>query len=294
MIAFDFNIHFQDEPSLDDQTYDKTRKVLRVVEDQSLDKLTFDHESDHVLLSGRKVKYYSILRGKDRSAVWAVEIENVLLFLWHDNPDLLSYKKLPKYTPKLLEFWSLHTVLPLMFSTLRLYDILHVGAVEIEGVGTVFSAPSFGGKSTLVDFFLQKGHALIADDTIGVLEQKEKYYMVPSYPYHRPFRLVESLGQKVKKVNNRVTEFHHLYRLKKVDPHMDVSINELHGIQKFNVLHFSTFVNFDSLQVKNFDLVTGLARSLRVYEVTLPWDMGRLEEVYSAITAHVISLKDGN
>ena len=88
MIAFNFNIHFQDEPSLDDGIFDTQRRTILVQENQHcFNKNRFPIVSDYLILSDRKAKYYatSVYDDNQKDVVWGIEIENVLFFTWISN-----------------------------------------------------------------------------------------------------------------------------------------------------------------------------------------------------------------
>ena len=207
----------------------------------------------------------------------------------------MYYQKLTNYEPKLLEFWILHTILPIVFTLEKRYAILHVGSIEIEGNPIVFTAPSFGGKSTLVDYFIRQGHTLIADDTIGVYKQDGFYNIVPSYPFHRPYRRAETLGCKIKNVSNIPKKFQVIYKLDRCKAREEIKFRELNGIEKFKVFHFSTFINFNYLQKIHFELASDISKSVMVYAISIPWDLNRLAEVYTAIVQHekyILKLKN--
>ena len=61
----------------------------------------------------------------------------------------------------MLEYWCFHIVLPIFFTIEETFDFLHAGAVEVEGKLILFVAESFGGKSTMTDFFMKQGHTSI-------------------------------------------------------------------------------------------------------------------------------------
>ena len=296
MIAFNFNIHFQDEPSLNDRVFDDTRQSFLVKEDKSsFEKELFTIISDYVVLSDRRVKYYASSNySNDDNILWGIEIEDVVFFSWNNNQQILNYKKLLKYKVGLLEFWTLHTLLPIIFTIEKRFNILHVGSIDVEGIPIVISAPSFGGKSTLVDYFIKQGHALISDDTIGIVKREDCVYAVPSYPYHRPFRSAETLGYKVDNWKDQLHPVKIIYKLNKDEANCKITIEELKGIEKFKVFHFSTFINFDYLKVNNFKLVSEMSKSIAVYSITVPWTIRRISEVYEAITKHTKILQSAN
>jgi len=289
MIAFNFNIHFQDEPTLDDGIYNNNKQDFLIRENSELcDSPWFAIATDYEPLSNRDVKYFSQCSHEmcGENSSWGIEIKDVLFFSWNSTDSILTYNKLSLYTPKLLEFWVLHTLLPIVFTMQKRYDILHVGAVEIDGDPVIFSAPSFGGKSTMTDFFVRRGHKLVSDDTLGVYKKNCQYFVVPSYPYHRPFRKAETLGYKVTNVSLTPKPFQVVYLLSKGDEDAKSEVVELKGVAKYKAFHFSTFVNFTFLKNYHFQLAAEMAKGILVYKVTVPWSLDRIPDVYAAIVKH--------
>ena len=293
MIAFNFNIHFKDESSLDDGISDTTKTDLFITLSQ--DTKLFEqlsHRSEYLEMSGRMAAYgaeqvYSECR---EGCQWGVDVQGVLSILWYSGAQSITYIPQEGYSPELLQFWVLHTILPMKLALENTYDILHVGAVEVAGAPIIFSAESFGGKSTMTDFFIQQGHALLSDDTLGVYREDDTFMAVASYPFHRPYREAESLGYKVTHVTTEPKPIKAFFLLEKGTPDATVSIREVKGIKKYRAFHFSTFVNFDFLKEARFKRLSAMAQSIPVYEVTVPWNLERLPEVYKAITKHVCSL----
>ena len=97
-------------------------------------------------MSGQQMRYYSSISFEqaDKSLSWALEIKDVLTLVWDAKDKKIIYIKGENYTPQRLRFWVYHTFFPLVLELQRIYRILHVGAVEINGKPVLFSAFSFG------------------------------------------------------------------------------------------------------------------------------------------------------
>lgn len=238
-------------------------------------------------MSGQEVCYYSKVpfEEADKNFSWALEIKDVLTLVWDADTRKIIYTKGENYAPKRLRFWVYHTFFPLVLELQRMYRILHVGSVEIEGKPVLFSAFSFGGKSTLTDYFIQKGHTMLSDDSMAIDKFGETYYAIASYPFHRPYREVETLGYPVENFATEPKPLHAVYLLEKSEPDAAVEINELKGIEKFKAFHYSTFIDFDFMKKERFEFFTEMAKQVPVYKVKVPWDLQRLGEVYKAIVA---------
>jgi len=295
MIAFGFNICFKDEPSLDDGTFDRNMEAIDII--KSDDPLLFEQfsvRSEYNLLSGREARYgaASPYAECEKGCLWGVEVKDLVAFAWVRGEHILYYRPCPQLIPELLRFWVLHTILPMMFSLDRTYSILHVGAVEVEGAAVIFSAESFGGKSTLTDYFIRQGHALLSDDTLGVYREDEHFMAVASYPFYRPYREAESLGYRASEVSSTPKMIKGVYLLEPADAEASVSISPLYGVEKYRALHFSTFIDFDFLKEQTFKEMSAFVKHTAVYRIVVPWDLGRLSEVYEMIVEHCLEEDD--
>ncbi len=253
-----------------------------------IENLELTKKSNLISMSGQEVHYISArdFNSADRGFSWGAEIVNVLTLAWNAKEKKIYYRKGKQYAPERLRFWVLHTFLPLVLELERTYRILHVGSVEVEGKPILFSAFSFGGKSTLTDYFLKQGHTLLSDDSLGIEKREDGYYAIPSYPFHRPFRQLETLGYYTENFSTTSKPVHAVYRLEKAAPDADVSISELKGIEKFKAFHYSAFVDFDFMKQERFVFFTQMAKAVPVYQVQIPWDKARLPEVYEQIVKH--------
>ena len=289
MIAFNFNIHFQDESSLDDGIYDTSKEHIYIV--RSTDPQAFTNlavKSDYLPMSGREACYgaekeYSVCQ---KGCQWGMDIKDVVTVVWRCGARTIEYSPQKEFTPDLLQFWVLHTILPIALTLEKCYDILHVGAVEVNGNPIVFSAESFGGKSTMTDYFIQQGHTMLSDDTLGLFKEDGQYMVVPSYPFHRPFREPESLGHKITNVTKDPKPLKAVFLLERAGVDAKVKIEEVKGIEKYKAFHFSTFINFDFHKAHRFQLLSDMAKHIPVYKVIVPWNIDRLNEVHFSIVKH--------
>ncbi len=242
-----------------------------------------------IVLSSQEVRYLTSTSVKEikEHSDWALEIKNIVLLIWDTKNKTILYKKGKNYTVEQLRFWLFHSFFPMVLEIEQIYSILHVGSVEIEGKPVLFSAFSFGGKSTMTDYFIQKGHTMLSDDTLAIDKRGEEYYAVASYPFHRPYREPEVLGYPVENFATEPKPLHAVYLLEKSEPDAMVKIEEVKGIEKFKAFHFSTFINFSFTRKRRFKFFMDMAKHVSVYRVAVPWDMERLEEVYIAIVQHV-------
>ena len=286
MIVFNHNVIFEHEPTLYDLIIDDSLPIIYLRE---INSLPFIKEvlmdNPWIEMSLQNIRYHRWEREEDtdNSFSWALEVKDMFTLIWNAKKRMISYIKEKNFTAKSLQFWVYHTFLPLIFELEKIYRILHVGAVEIEGMPVAFSAFSFGGKSTLTDYFIQQGHIMLSDDGLGIEKRDTKYYAIASYPFHRPFREPGNLGYPVKNFSTEPKPLHAIYLLEKSEPHTDVNIVELHGIEKFKAFHNSAFVFFDFTKQDRFFFFSEMSKHIPVYKVSVPWDLERLHEVYTAI-----------
>lgn len=238
---------------------------------------------------GRDIDLYTDRELSDtvKNQLWAFDVKEVVTFFWKSGSSTIYYMPQKYFNHDLLEYWSLHTLLPIFFTVEEVYDFLHAGAVEVEGKPVLFIAESFGGKSTMTDFFLHKGHALISDDKVGIVKKNETYYAVPSHPHHRPYRKSEDLGYFVQNMVFAPQPIYAMYKLHRIDPGGEITINEIKGIEKFKNLRLSSQINIEFLKAKRFEHLTDLGRYVPMFEVNVPWDIERLDEVYDSIQKHI-------
>lgn len=296
-MIFGYHFDFQSEPILQKEhtTFPpnpinypahKTIQVIEASEDFSMD--DFPLRTDWISMSGQEVRYYSFLpfENIDENPTWALEIQDVVTLIWEGEDKKIIYNKGEHYTPERLQFWIFHTFFPIVLELEHTYRILHVGAVEVEGKPVLFSAFSFGGKSTLTDYFIKKGHTMLSDDSVAIDKQGDVYYVIASYPFHRPYREVETLGDPVTNFATERKPLHAVYLLEKGDADASVEISEVKGIEKFKAFHYSSFIDFSYMKQERFDFFTEMAKHIPVYKIIVPWDLKRLNEVYEKIVLH--------
>ncbi len=222
----------------------------------------------------------------EEGQLWAFEVKDVMTFFWHSGTLSLEYIKYENFTEELLEYWCLHIVLPIFFTVEETYDFLHAGSVKVAGKPILFIAPSMGGKSTMTDFFMKRGHTMISDDKVATFEKDGQVFAVPAHPHHRPYRKKEDLGFFVKNFATDTKPIHAIYMLEKVDKNAITDITELKGIEKFTSLRYASETNLFFQKSKRFKYLVQIAKHTPVYKVSVPWDFNKLKSVYKQIVAH--------
>jgi len=221
---------------------------------------------------------------------WCLEVKGVVSFTWVGGEPTIDYHLHQEGTQALLVFWFVHIFLPLHLTLERGYDFIHSAAVEIAGQPVLFIAPSTGGKSTLGDYFLKQGHAMLSDDKVATFLYEDEFWAVPSHPHHRPFREFEVLGHPVENFAASARPIHAFYLLEVGEPDSAITISEVEGFRKFEQLLPNYLFGFRFLQQQRMRWLAGLADQSRVFRVQRPWNLERMQEVYEAICAHSRSL----
>ena len=63
---------------------------------------------------------------------WAFDVEGVVTFFWSSGEFTIEYLQKENFTPELLEYWTLHILLPIFLTIEEHCYFLHAGAVEIN------------------------------------------------------------------------------------------------------------------------------------------------------------------
>ncbi len=242
---------------------------------------------------GRDVYFYSDREfdGSEAGQPWCYEVKDVVRFYWIGGEAEIFYQLDKKGDTNLLSFWFTHLLLPLYFTLENQYDFLHAGAVEIEGKPILFIAPSMGGKSTMTDYFIKQGHTLVSDDKVATFLDEGRFFAVGSHPYHRPYRSFEDLGYRVENFTDDFKPIYAFYQLEQSDADAVISIKEIPGYQKFDALMPNYLFMFSYLRPQRLKYLASMLNQIRVFQVAVPWDMGRLGEVHDVICKHNRELK---
>ena len=288
MISYNYHLVFSDEPWFN-SSIDSNHIKIFVKKTETIDILEeMRYRTKWQELSGEKIRYLAKdpFFTKSQYILWAFEVKDTLILFWDNKKKEILYIEKKNYNFSKLLFWLLHTFFPIVLEFENSYKILHVAGVEVEDKPILFLAPSYGGKSTLTNHFLTKGHKLVSDDSVGVKKIGKSYYVTPSHPYYRPYRKVGDLGLIAKQFSIDTKPLSSIYLLKRVDKLDSVNISKIYGIEKFKTLYMSSFVAFDFMREQRFEFFSEMARDITLYSVAIPWDIDRLDDVYNAIIAH--------
>ncbi len=220
------------------------------------------------------------------SAFWAYEIEELGGFFVERE----SRKVYARWEggEMQMEFWLSHLLLPLWLALETGALLLHAGAVEIEGKAVVFCAPSHGGKSTLTDDLVARGHRLITDDTLALFPRDGGFVTTGSVPYCRPYREFETLGEYTPEYRNGWIEVSQLYLLERDDGVEGASFVPVVGIEKFSALHEGTLLyNFPHLRARHLRDLAAFLDGIRVTRLRRPWGREHFPRLHGEILSHM-------
>jgi len=217
---------------------------------------------------------------------WQLNIEEEIYFTWKGSIDELHIEYFQNVNLKKLSFWLLHTVLPVYLILQQKSYIFHASSIEYNNRAILFLAPSFGGKSTLVDFFVEKGHKMISDDKLSTYLDKGEFYASPSYPYRRPYRKYEDLGIHSDLFTKKPLPIQTFYLLNSVDMEKSISIESMGGLKKFEILKTSYLYDPISITKRAVTYLMQISKDIRMYQVNVPRDLLQLQDVYDCILKH--------
>ena len=209
---------------------------------------------------------------------------------------------------ELLRYWILHQILPLFQMLSGSLAFIHGMAVSTrvaeEKEGSVsqkascigFYGESRAGKSTLLSYFLSRGHSLVTDDHLA-LSTKTYTDAVPTTPFYRPYRAIEDLGFVAENYSPETRPLRRLYMLQPAAPDADIRVEKLNGVEVVStLLNDLQYTPYDRRVPEFLPVVTGrfrglsqLARQIPTLRLHVPHSMDRLSEVYDFIQKDVAS-----
>jgi hypothetical protein len=203
----------------------------------------------------------------------------------------------------LLRYWFLQQVLPLYLLWNGSAEFLHGMAVSAASASSALSTSlcfgflgdSHAGKSTLLSYFLSRGHFLVSDDHLAV-SRKDHLSVLPATPYYRPYRAGEDLGFVAANYSPAPTRLRRLFLLEPAPGYADIEMHELQGLEAVSALLRHVQYNLHNLEAaqlfplvaERFRGLTQLIRQVTVKRLYVPRSMERLAEVYNFIQQDII------
>lgn len=198
----------------------------------------------------------------------------------------------------LLKYWILQQIIPLFLLLCGSTEFLHGMAVSVtsyrKGQRNLpcmgFVGPSYAGKSTLLNYFLSQGHALVADDQLA-LSRHNYAEIAPTVPFYRPYRAAEELGILTARYSWEVRHLSRLYFLVPCAPEAETRIEKISGIDAVTALfhniqyglHNLARPDFFPLVESRFRGIADISRRIPAARLHVPRNLDRLPEVYDLI-----------
>lgn len=260
------------------------------IKDSNDSEVFFEYYTPVVEIHGQETQLFSNISLSSSRLLdercWRIHIKGLFSFSWGNNSNTLTLKYENRLYLDKLSFWLLHTIIPIYLMLKQSSVLLHASVVEVDNRALSFVAPSFGGKSTLADFFVKQNHPLLSDDKVRLDFTGENYTVFSSYPYRRPYREFEKLGDHSEYFSNKPLPLGNIYVLKYVDPKDNCSIETIQGLYKFEVLKSAYLYEPVSMSKVEMEHLLNLVRHSAVYQVNMPKDIRKLPEVYHMIIEH--------
>ena len=241
------------------------------------------HERDVTLASSHPMN-------TDRKAPqrqWELIIGELFSLKWKNSSNSIEISCAQQPDMDLLVFWLLHTAIPVYLMLRETNLFLHASSVAIDGEAVLFTAPSFGGKSTMVDYFARQGFDLITDDKARLTAISDDYHVFSSHPYRRPNREYEALGEYSENFRNTSLPLNSIFALNLVDANSECRVTKLAGLEKFELVKSSSLYGAISLTEPVIKEILSMVLHCEVYRIDVPRDLCRLPEVCELILRHI-------
>ncbi len=202
---------------------------------------------------------------------------------------------LPVVPDELLRYWVIQQILPMYLLWNGSAEFLH--GMAVGAIAAVASSPSMGflgdshaGKSTLLNYFLSRGHTLVSDDHLAI-SRRNYLDVLPATPYYRPYRAGEDLGHVAARFSSVATPLQRLYLLEPTFSYADLQVESLTGINAIQALlphiqyniHNPGLPQLFPLVAERFSGLNRLVRQVPLKRLSVPRDLNRLPEVYDFI-----------
>ena len=223
---------------------------------------------------------------------WSLHIGQEISFHWKHGQRVIHYDVHDDAALDDFAYWAVHLVLPMFLALEGVAHIIHGGCVTHGEEAVLFLAPSHGGKSTLVNAFLDQGHRLVSDDKLPLLQRGSRWVAVPSHPMHRPWRGRRDMGQAAGDVADSPRPLSAIYVLDIAEDADATSITNLSGQAAVTWLLKSHLFQLRFLRAQGLEFIGALARSVPMYRVRTPRDLDLLPLMREEILNHLATLED--
>lgn len=190
----------------------------------------------------------------------------------------------PKLPMEVTRYWLVNLILPFYLLLAGLLDFLHGSAVGVGKGAVAFLANSMGGKSTLANYFVQRGHSLLTDEHVGFRREKD-FLVVPSAPFVRPRRQIGNLGEHVQNFASNPLPLRALYLLELgSDCAQTVPLTGAFALPE--VVKFSRYL-VSKRSKERFSQFAALVSTVPIVRLHVPKDLSQLPNVYETVLTHL-------
>jgi len=232
----------------------------------------------------------STVGGAQGNRQWRFHVGGVCTLAWRSGDARIGYRIDGDVQGALFGFWVVHVFLPLYLALEKQRAFLHAMTVEVDAQAVLFTAPSYGGKSTLGSFFINRGHALLSDDKAAITVDGGRYVAHPSHPFYRPERLAESMGRTAPDFCASLRPVRAIYLLQRGPEGSEPFIEQLTGAEAFQSLLSAHLYAFGFHRQERLEWLSHFVDSIGVYRLSRPWGMDIQALTYEAVRNHLASL----
>jgi hypothetical protein len=216
---------------------------------------------------------------------WCFEVADILTFFGRGGDDRIYYQPTEQATEELIGFWFVHVIVPYCLTVERDYSFLHASAVNLQSESIIFMAESHSGKSTLANYFLDKGHSLVSDDKVAVIFQDGQYLAVPSHPYYRPHRRFEDLGYHSDSFAAAAKPLRAVFLIDRTN-HDAIALERVRGADALSCLMAACLSVFPVFWIGRLEFLGDMAETVPIVRVNRPWGMEHMAEVYRTLSEY--------
>jgi hypothetical protein len=226
-----------------------------------------------------------------------VQVDELLQFeLWLSST-LIRCNIVSDVGEESLRYWILQQIIPVFLLLSGSTDFLHgmaIGAEPSKATSAAsclgFIGPSYSGKSTLLSYFLARGHMLVTDDQLALTKQTYTD-VLPSVPFYRPYRAAEDLGKHVENFSPHSIPLQRIYLLEPVPAAGELKIQLISGMEAILALkpHFHySLGNVErpelfALARERFEGLIRIVQQIPLARLFVPRSKERLPEVYDLL-----------
>ncbi|RYG89059.1 MAG: hypothetical protein EON59_02385 [Alphaproteobacteria bacterium] len=184
---------------------------------------------------------------------------------------------------------------------------LHANAIVVDSGAIAFLGPSRAGKSTLAAAFLDRGHAILADDVCALAQRNGEYMVLPGVPRLKLWRdALENSGRQssdyarvlgtadkfsvptAKPASAEAAPLSALLILVR-DDEVDLAINRLSGMEAFRAVVENIYRGSALEQIRDSSAWLGICSDLvdkiPIFELRRGWDAKKIDASVATIAA---------